>query len=168
MHKSFLRITKSTVSIVIGSIMIASLVVAALLMLGTPAVPASAAPGAVTFIAVINGGQENPPTTSNSFGNAHLIFDKTTDMLCYSISYSALASAETAAHFHSPAVAGVNASVLFGITPAVSPLGSPKTGCVGPLSNQQHRDLEKGLFYINVHSTGIPTGEIRGQVLWIR
>ena len=70
MHKSFLRTPKSTGSIVIGSIMIASLVIASLLMLGTPAVPASAAPGAVTFIAVINSGQENPPTTSNSFGNA--------------------------------------------------------------------------------------------------
>ena len=163
MHKSFLRTKKSTASIVIGSIMIASLVIASLLMLGAPAVPASAAPGAVTFIAVINSGQEVPPNTSNSFGNAHLIFDKTTDMLCFSISYSVLTGAETAAHFHGPASAGSNAGVQFALPP-----GSPKNSCVGPLSNQQRNDLVKGLFYINVHSQVDPSGEIRGQVMQIK
>ncbi len=152
MYKSFLRTAKSTASIVIAS----------LLMLGATVVPANA--GATkTFIAVINSGQEVPPNSSNSFGNAHLIFDKTTDMLCFSISYSALTGAESAAHFHGPASAGSNAGVQFGLPP-----GSPKNGCVEPLSNQQRKDLEKGLFYINIHSNMWPGGEIRGQVLQIK
>ncbi len=152
MYESFLRIAKSTASVVIAS----------LLMLGATVVPANA--GATkTFIAVINSGQEVPANASNSFGNAHLVFDKTTDMLCFSISYSALTGAEVAAHFHGPASAGSNAAVLFGL-----PALSPKTGCVGPLSKQQRKDLEKGLFYINIHSDVSPSGEIRGQVLQIR
>ncbi len=152
MHKSFLRIAKSTASVVIAS----------LLMLGATVVPANA--GATkTFIAVINSGQEVPSNLSNSFGNAHLIFDKTTNMLCFSISYNALMGSELVAHFHGPASAGSNAGVQFGLPP-----GSPKNGCVGPLSKQQRKDLEKGLFYINVHSTDFPGGEIRGQVLQIR
>ncbi len=152
MYESFLRIAKSTASVVIAS----------LLMLGATVVPANA--GATrTFIAVINSGQEVPPNASNSFGNAHLIFDKTTDELCFSISYSELSSAETAAHFHGPASAGTNAGVQFALPP-----GSPKNSCVGPLSNQQRKDLKKGLFYINVHSANLPGGEIRGQVLQIK
>jgi CHRD domain len=42
-----------------------------------------------------------------------------------------------------------------------------KTGCVGPLAGNQMSDLEKGLFYINIHSDELPAGEIRGQVLHI-
>ena len=152
MYKSFLRTAKSTAPIVIAS----------LLMLGATVVPANA--GATkTFIAVINSGQEVSANPSNSFGNAHLIFDKTTNMLCFSISYNALTTPEVAAHFHGPASAGTNAAVQFGL-----PAFSPKTGCVGPLSDRQREDLEKGLFYINVHSTDFPGGEIRGQVLQIK
>ena len=116
--------------------------------------------GSKTFIAVINSGQEVPSNSSNSFGIAHLIFDKTTDMLCFSISYSALDGSETGAHFHGPASAGTNAGVQFAL-----PSGSPKNDCVGPLSKKQRKDLEKGLFYINIHSSTVGSGEIRGQVL---
>ena len=152
MHESFLRTAKSTASVVIAS----------LLMLGATVVPANA--GATkTFIAVINSGQVVPLNASNNFGNAHLIFDKTTDLLCFSISYIPLMSGETRAHLHGPASAGSNAGVQLTL-----PLGSPKQGCVGPLSKQQRKDLEKGLFYINIHSNRLPGGEIRGQVLQIK
>ncbi len=152
MYKTIFRTAKLTASIVIAS----------LVMLGATVVPANA--GATkTFIAVINSGQEVPSNSSSSFGNAHLVFDKTTDMLCFSISYNTLTSTEIAAHFHGPASAGSNAGIQFGLPP-----GSPKNSCVGPLSNQQRKDLEKGLFYINVHSSGVPSGEIRGQVLQIK
>ncbi|MFQ5741784.1 MAG: CHRD domain-containing protein [Acidobacteriota bacterium] len=119
-----------------------------------------------TFIAVIQSGQEVPPTGSPSFGNGFLTFDLSTRMLCYSISFTNLASAETVAHFHGPAQPGVNAGILFDISPVPSPSGSPKTGCVGPLSGAQTQQLFQGLFYINIHSTGDPGGEIRGQVLF--
>lgn len=128
--------------------------------------PASAGP-VDRFIALLQGGQEVPPTASGSLGNAFMTYAKTTKMLCYSISFTPLDGAEFAAHFHGPAVEGMNASVLFPITPAVSPLGSNKVGCVGPLNNGDEKALRKGLLYINVHSfpPGVPSGEIRGQVV---
>jgi CHRD domain len=125
-------------------------------------------PAAADFalFAVLNSGQEiqDPKPNSNALGTAVMTFTESTDMLCYSISYTALVGAETVAHFHAPASAGENASVLFPITPEVSPLGSPKVGCVGPLTGNQKKDLIRGLFYINIHSSVATSGEIRGQV----
>lgn len=122
------------------------------------------------FFAVLNSQQEiqDPKPTSNAFGNALMTFTNSDSMLCYSISYSDLDGAENNAHFHAPASAGVNASVLFPISPAPSPFGSPKTGCVGPLTRTDRNDLRRGLFYINIHSAAFPDGEIRGQVLPVK
>ncbi|TAK00300.1 CHRD domain-containing protein [bacterium] len=133
------------------------------------AVPVSAQ--ATRFIALITSGQENvPANTGNAFGVAFMTFNPDDNMLCYSISFSVndLVGGETAAHFHTPGAPGVNAPVRFFITPGPSPFGSPKNGCVGPLEeteqNQDISQLNAGLFYINVHSTMFPGGEIRGQV----
>ncbi len=123
----------------------------------------------VTLIAVLNSGQEmqTPKPSSNSLGNALLTYDTKTKMLCYAISYTDLVGTETAAHFHGPASAGENAGVVFPISPDVSALGSPKTGCVGPLTSKLQANLLGGLFYINVHSNQFGSGEIRGQVVQI-
>jgi hypothetical protein len=123
-----------------------------------------------TFIAPLNSGQEIQPTkpTSNALGTALLTLTTRTRLLCYSISYTDLVGIETEAHFHAPASAGQNADIRFFISPppnGPSPLGSPKTGCVGPLTDKQMSTLKRGLFYINVHSDRFPAGEIRGQVL---
>jgi hypothetical protein len=39
---------------------------------------------------------------------------------------------------------------------------------VGPLSGNQKKNLLQGLFYINIHSSEFPAGEIRGQVYRIQ
>ena len=92
-------------------------------------------------------------------------------MLCYSVSYNGLVNGESdeiQAHFHGPAPAGENANVMFNISPSPSPLGSPKTGCVGPLDGTAKKALLKGQLYINIHSNLHAPGEIRGQVLPIK
>ncbi len=146
--------------------------IASLLILAMSAVPVSADSTRTSFtktlIAVINSGQEVPPTGSNALGVAFMTFDETTKQLCYSISFTDLDTLETAPHFHGAARAGENAPILFPISPTPSPLGSPKTGCVGPLSGKEGSDLKRGLFYINIHSQVFPAGEIRGQVLRIK
>lgn len=124
------------------------------------------------FTALLTGGQEvpdpdRPNNNSNAFGVAFMTLDEKTNMLCYSISFTndKLVGTETAAHFHAPARPGENAPIVFDITPKVSPIGSPKNGCVGPLRKKQRDLLKNGLFYINIHSGSFPLGEIRGQVI---
>ncbi|MGH8577116.1 MAG: CHRD domain-containing protein, partial [Gammaproteobacteria bacterium] len=146
--------------------------VQAVACVGGLALPGIASAANFPFIAVLNSGQEiqDPKPTSNALGTALLTLTSRTRLLCYSISYTDLQGTETAAHFHAPASAGRNADILFFIPPppnGPSPPGSPKTGCVGPLTGKQMSNLKNGLFYINVHSEVFPAGEIRGQVLQI-
>lgn len=121
--------------------------------------PAFAA-GSSNYIALLNAGQEVPSNSSTGFGVAFITFDKTTGMLCPSVTTSGLTGTETAAHIHGPAAVGVNAAVLFAL-----PTGNPKAGCVGPLDKDQAKALKKSELYINVHSTLFPGGEIRGQIV---
>src|SRR3990167_7635663 len=121
----------------------------------------------LAFTSLLNGGQEVPETNSNAFGVAFMTLEKDTGTLYYSITFTddKLMGTETATHFHGPANPGESAAVVFTVSPDVSPLGSPKTGSVGPLTNKQINDLKKGLFYLNIHSSAFPEGEIRGQVI---
>lgn len=142
-----------------------TLVAAALALLA--AVPAGADhPRPETFIAIINAPQEVPPVLdSNGQGLAFFTYDSFTRELCYSISYDGLEESEIASHIHGPAEPGQNAGVLFPISPEISPLGSPKSGCVGRLTSAQGRDLRNGLLYFNVHTSSFPNGEVRGQIV---
>lgn len=122
----------------------------------------------IPFTAVLTGGQEVPSNASNAFGVAFMTFDERTDMLNFSLTYTdeRLSGTEVSAHFHAPAVPGMTAPVVFGlVNPGSFSIGSPKFGSVGPFSAEQKEDLLKGLYYINVHTTVFPAGEIRGQVL---
>jgi len=138
------------------------LVVASLVMVATPGISRA---GEMTFMTVINGAQETPPTTSDVTGNGILTFDKKTDTLCYYVSYvGPLASGETAAHIHGPAEPGVAGPVVLPLVPS-----SNKTACVVVSSPPfDKHDLEKNRYYVNIHSNAFPGGEIRGQILRIK
>jgi len=63
----------------------------------------------------------------------------------------------TAAHFHGPAKAGVNAG------PVIDLSGKVQEGSVD-LTDEQIKQLEAGDWYLNLHTAKFPDGEIRGQV----
>jgi hypothetical protein len=96
----------------------------------TLALAAPAAAAVKNFMAVINAGQEVPPTASPAFGNAFFTFDTQTNVLCYAISYSAgdLLGPESAAHINGPGSPGVVSPFVVGIT-----AGSPMLCCTPSL-----------------------------------
>ncbi len=102
--------------------------------------------------------QEVPPTPSTATGAG--TFTLGADLrLAFDVTIAGLHGPETACWIHGPASPGSNATPLFAL-----PLGSRKTGSVGPLTPAQRADLEAGLMYVNVHTTHHPNGEIRGQI----
>lgn len=118
----------------------------------------------LTFIAIMNGGQVVPPSTSNGFGVGFLTFDNQTKRLCYSLSYSGLLGTETQAHLHGNALPGQTNQVLYDL----EPFGSPKVSCLGPIKPNEERLLKQEKMYIQIHTDIFVAGEIRGQVLSIR
>jgi len=125
------------------------------------AVPASAS--IVTLNATIDTSQVIPVGTGSlGTGTATMTLDDITNLFSWDISWSGLSGPATAMHFHGPAPAGSNAGVQVNIG-AISGLTSPSIGAA-TISGAQASDLLAGLWYINIHTSAYPGGEIRGQV----
>jgi hypothetical protein len=132
---------------------------AALATVAIAPAPAPAAP-VRQYLAVLNAGQEVPAVASTAIGNAHLYFENATQRLCFAIAYQGLSSAELFAHIHGPATPGAENDVIF-----ILPAGNPKSGCTDPLTKQQRGELNRNLWYINIHTNDFNAGEIRGQII---
>jgi CHRD domain len=113
----------------------------------------------VNFAATVNGASEVPVNASTATGTALAVFDKTTKILTLSLTYSGLTA--TAMHIHK-GPAGVGGGVLFGLSTA--PFTSPIAYTSPALSAGQEDSLMNNLYYINIHSSSFPAGEIRGQI----
>ncbi len=124
--------------------------------------------GSSNFSATINGTQASTTSTGSGSGTFKLNALKT--QFTYSISVTGLADL-TAAHFHN-AAAGSNGGVVralsFTTTDSVTWTASgtwTATETDQPLTAALLTELEAGNIYVNVHTTAVPGGEIRGQVL---
>ena len=111
------------------------------------------------FQAPMDALQQVPAVVSSGSGLGCLTLNPN-GTLSFEISYSGLGTAEIASHLHGPAPPGIVAGVQIGL-----PAFSPKCGTTIALSGGQQADLIAGLWYIQIHTLGFPTGEIRGQVL---
>ena len=137
------------------------------MVVGIAAVLLSAAPAAAVIInltASMDGAQANAGagTGSPGIGSANITLDTGTNILTWNITWSGLIGAPLLMHFHGPALPNQNAGVQVG------------TGVVGPpvignavIDDLQEADLLAGLWYLNLHTSAFPGGEIRGTVLVI-
>lgn len=117
---------------------------------------------ATQFAAVLNGANEVPPvdTDSSGVGRLHLAEDGT---LTWEVAVRDIAGI-TAAHIHkgAPGVSGPPVITLFDGTGDFDP-DNPISGD-DPLTPEQIEDLLAGNYYINVHTSDNPGGQIRGQI----
>ena len=125
----------------------------------------SAAQAQQQFTAALNTIQEVPPP-SNSLGRGSCLVTLNTaeTQITVTCSYSNLSSGVTAGHIHN-APPGVNAGVLIPFTgiPTGSTSGTFTTGPFN-LTPAQVAEMRAKRFYVNLHTTNFPNGEIRGQV----
>ena len=111
----------------------------------------------------LSGLQEVPGNSSAGTGTLVGTYNDATDSLIYTVTFSGLSANVTAAHFHA-APPGFAAGVLI---PAV---GFPTGVTSGTytdtlvLTQGQEDSLKAGLFYFNIHTSNVPSGEIRAQV----
>ena len=121
------------------------------------AAPASGA--TVTVEAKLTGAAESPPNTAAGKGKLTARLDTDTRLLTYKVSFSGLTGPATMAHFHGPARPGANAPPIVVVADPSSPISGEAS-----LTPAQVSDLEKGLWYFNVHTAANPGGELRGQL----
>ena len=99
-------------------------------------------------------------TGSAATGKGLVSYNDATGQLTWTVSWKDIPNTATDLHFHGPAAPGINAGVQVGIGTASNPISG--TATITPV---QAADLLAGLWYLNVHTSDFPSGEIRGQVL---
>lgn len=115
------------------------------------------------FVATLSGAQEVPPNATTGRGTGLVILDPSQTSAKVSLFFTNLTSPAQAAHIHGPAAPGANAPVLFPLTVPAATSGSVNNVTIA-LTPTQVQQLKDGLFYMNVHTTINPGGEIRGQL----
>lgn len=115
-------------------------------------------PVIVTFNATLDGASEVPANTSTATGTATLSYNKTTKVFALYVTYSGITL--TDGHIHIGAV-GVDGPVVFPLTSLTSPINFTSIA----LTTTQEADLLANLYYVNLHTTAFPGGEIRGQLI---
>ena len=122
----------------------------------------SSAHSAQGFSATLSGAAEVPPNASTGSGTAVVVLNNAQTQFSYTVTYTGLVAGVTASHIHKAPI-GVNGSVIFGFSPPLGTTSGTFSGTVNPTAAQV-ADLLAGLYYVNIHSTTYPGGEIRGQL----
>jgi hypothetical protein len=113
-----------------------------------------------------NGANERPtPVTTSATGTISGSYDPNTNILNYTINWTGLSDAPTAAHFHGPADRNTAAGVLIPITLPTGAGVSGSASGTATLTDQQESQLLAEMWYYNIHTALNPGGEIRGQVV---
>jgi hypothetical protein len=119
---------------------------------------------AAHYQAILTGDQEVPPVTTEASGQGDFTLDDVRATLHYYLAVNSIADT-TASHIHLGPV-GQNGPPVFtlfngnGIFDSDHPIGS------GVMLNAENLvDLLTGYYYVNVHTTDYPPGEIRGQIV---
>ncbi|HXQ51862.1 MAG TPA: CHRD domain-containing protein [Stellaceae bacterium] len=117
-----------------------------------------------SFTVALTGAEEVPPVDAASKGSAAITYDPSTHVVTWTVTYSGVTGPATMAHFHGPAEKGKNAAPVVWLTTKGTAAESPFKG-EATLTPEQAQQFEAGMWYVNVHSTAHPGGEIRGQVV---
>jgi hypothetical protein len=132
----------------------------ALVLTSALAIAPPATAETIKLKANLSAANEVPPNDSKAAGTAEATFDTATKILSWTVIYSGLSGPAACAHFHGPGEAGKIAGIVLPFASPVSPINGSQT-----ISDAQAADLLAGKWYVNVHTSANPGGEIRGQML---
>jgi len=131
--------------------------------------------GPITYAADLRGASEAPPTNSNAFGGAFITLDLVNNTIAWEVNSSGIGSA-TLSHIHRGAV-GVSGPVIINFATSATQIAGGRTSGNATIASQQAAAFQASDltnlatpagaigYYVNLHSTTNPTGEIRGQIV---
>ena len=115
----------------------------------------------------LTGEAEAPtPVTSDGSGTLNATYNMETKVISYTVSWTLGNESDQTIgmHFHGPASVTESADVIIGITLPSDNYTGNVSGETRPLTQGEEDDLLDGLWYLNIHSTTNPAGELRGQL----
>jgi len=143
------------------------------------AVEPAQAQGTIQFKANLTGSNEVPPNSDLTIGTGTFWLDG--NMLNFLVAVPAVTFISVSGYIQGPALAGINAPVIFDLggpvfhrgssfgDPPFYSFGSPASPPFGAgpfrLTDTQINELESGLWYVSVTSAALPNGQLRGQIL---
>jgi len=120
--------------------------------------------------------QEVPSNASQAAGSAQITVDDSLDTISFVLTAFTLQGTFSNAHIHGPALPGSNAPVVFGLLSNADASGPVTVGSfsipnsyalVGSNKASAFADAINAapwLYYVNLHTSAFPGGEIRGQL----
>ena len=114
----------------------------------------------------MTGAQETPAVTTTASGTINAEYNKLTRTLSYKIAFSGLTANASAAHIHGLGETGVSAPVVqtFSNFPAAK-AGTYSGTLYADGVKIKADDILAGRYYVNIHNSSFPGGEIRGQLI---
>lgn len=124
--------------------------------------------GSITYAAELRGANEVPPANSSAFGSAFVTLDPINDSITWEVNTSGIAN-PTLSHIHRN-VAGANGPVIIDFATSAAQIPNGRTSgtrSIATLSQADRTNLATAPsgFYVNVHSSAFPGGELRGQLV---
>ena len=130
--------------------------------------------GSITYAAELRPQNEVPPANSTAYGSAFVTFNPLTNSISWDARANGIAN-PTLSHIHRGA-AGVNGPVIINFATSAAQIPNGRTAGAGPITGVQSGNLQQADltnlynpatasgFYVNVHSSAFPGGEVRGQL----
>ncbi len=125
--------------------------------------------GPVTYSAELRGANEVPPTGSSAFGGAFITLDTINNNLTWEVNTSGIVS-PLLSHIHRGA-AGVSGPVIINFATSAAQIPNGRTNGTVSIASLGASDLTAlasastaNGYYVNVHSTAFPGGEVRGPL----
>jgi|SRR5688500_15100203 len=111
-----------------------------------------------------SGAQENPPVATSGTSTLTGSYNADINRLDYTINWNGLSGPATMAHFHGPALTGVNAGAMVTLSITTNGINGTASGSA-ILHDTAENHLLNGRVYYNIHTATHINGEVRGQVI---
>ena len=118
----------------------------------------------------LSGAQETPAIISSGTGSAKLTFDPTLKTLTYNMTWTLGSATATTVNMHIHGAEDGTDMKSSGVVPGLGITGFSTTntgtisGTTRVLTDAEVNQLLAGKWYLNIHSSTVPSGELRGNI----